>query len=135
MRTFKRYSLSSFQICNSIDCNHHAVCHLLLFILKLKFIPFDPLHTFIHSLPRHLWQPPILCIYEHGFFITGLDSTHKWSHTVFVFSVCLINSSLTIIRNLLAYWVQHFHIIIFQDLKWLNWNSITSTSFARSDAF
>ena len=29
--------------------------------------------------------------------------------------------------NLLAYWVQHFHSIIFQDLKELNWNSITST--------
>ena len=36
--------------------------------------------------------------------------------------------------NLLAYWVQHFHSIIFQDLKQLNWNSITSTSFVRSDA-
>ena len=31
--------------------------------------------------------------------------------------------------NLLAYWVQHFHSIIFQDLKELNWNSITSTRF------
>ena len=29
---------------------------------------------------------------------------------------------------LLAYQVQHFHSIIFQDLKQLNWNSITSTS-------
>ena len=37
--------------------------------------------------------------------------------------------------NLLAYWVQHFHSMIFQDLKQLNWNSITSTSFACSDAF
>ena len=27
--------------------------------------------------------------------------------------------------HLLAYWVQHFHSIIFQDLKQLNWNSIT----------
>ena len=36
--------------------------------------------------------------------------------------------------NLLAYWVQHFHRIIFQDLKQLSWNSITSTSFVRSDA-
>ena len=36
--------------------------------------------------------------------------------------------------NLLAYWVQHFHSIIFQDLKQLNWNAITSTSFVRSDA-
>ena len=34
--------------------------------------------------------------------------------------------------NLLAYWVQHFHSIIFQDLKELNWNS---TSFVHSDAF
>ena len=37
--------------------------------------------------------------------------------------------------NLLAYWVQHFQSIIFQDLKQLNWNSITSTSFVHSDAF
>ena len=37
--------------------------------------------------------------------------------------------------NLLAYWVQQFHSIIFQDLKELNWNSITSTSFVHSDAF
>ena len=36
--------------------------------------------------------------------------------------------------NLRAYWVQHFHSIIFQDLKELNWNSITSTSFVHSDA-
>ena len=27
--------------------------------------------------------------------------------------------------------MQHFHSIIFQDLKQLNWNSITSTSFIR----
>ena len=37
--------------------------------------------------------------------------------------------------NFLAYWVQHFHGIIFQDLKSPNWNAITSTSFVRSDAF
>ena len=37
--------------------------------------------------------------------------------------------------NLLAYWVQHFDSIIFQDLKQLNRNSITSTNFVSSDAF
>ena len=37
--------------------------------------------------------------------------------------------------NLLTYWVQHFHSINFQDLKQLNWNSITSTSLVCSDAF
>ena len=36
--------------------------------------------------------------------------------------------------NFLVYWVQHFHSIIFQDLKYFNWNSITSTSFVCSDA-
>ena len=36
--------------------------------------------------------------------------------------------------NLLSYWVQHFHSIIFQDLKEFNWNSITSTSTVQSDA-
>ena len=36
--------------------------------------------------------------------------------------------------NLLTYWVQHFHSIVFQNLKELNWNSITSTSFVHSDA-
>ena len=38
------------------------------------------------------------------------------------------------VPNLLAYWLQHFHSIIFQDLKKLNWNSITSPSFVLSDA-
>ena len=37
--------------------------------------------------------------------------------------------------NVLAYWVQHFHSIIFQDLKELNCNSVTSTSFVCSDTF
>ena len=36
--------------------------------------------------------------------------------------------------NLLAYWVQHFHSKIFWCLKYLTWNSITSTNFVHSDA-
>ena len=35
---------------------------------------------------------------------------------------------------LLAYWWQHFNIIIFYVLKSLNWNSITSTNFLHNDA-
>ena len=31
--------------------------------------------------------------------------------------------------------MQHFHSIIFQDLKQLNWNSINSTSFVRSEQY
>ena len=37
--------------------------------------------------------------------------------------------------NVLAYWVQHFHSTIFQDLKYHKWDYITSTSFVHSDAF
>ena len=33
--------------------------------------------------------------------------------------------------NLLAYWVRYFNSIIFGGLKYLNWNSITSTCFLR----
>ena len=36
--------------------------------------------------------------------------------------------------DFLAYWEQYFHSIIFQDLKQLNWNFITCTSFVHSDA-
>ena len=36
--------------------------------------------------------------------------------------------------NLLAYWVQHFHSIICQDLKELNWNSVSSTSCVCSNS-
>ena len=35
--------------------------------------------------------------------------------------------------NLLAYWMQHFNSIIFQNLKLLSWSSITSTSFVFSN--
>ena len=38
--------------------------------------------------------------------------------------------------NLLTYyWVQHFYSIIFQDLKQINWNSITSISFVVLEQF
>ena len=36
--------------------------------------------------------------------------------------------------NLLAYWLQHFNNIIFQNLKYFKWNSVNSTSFVRSNA-
>ena len=49
----------------------------------------------------------------------------KWKLTFFILWPLLS------FPNLLTYWVQHFHSIIFQDLKQLNWNSITSTSFFR----
>ena len=64
------------------------------------------------------------CVVVWAFFVIAFlwDLNENWPFLV-----------LLSFPNLLAYWVQHFHSIIFQDLKYLNWNSITSTSFVRSD--
>ena len=35
--------------------------------------------------------------------------------------------------NLLAYWAQQSNSIVFQDLKWFRWNSVTSTGFVCSN--
>ena len=70
------------------------------------------------------------CNYAVVWIVLGIASLGlEWKLT---FSSPMVTVSLP---NLLAYWVQHFHSIIFQDLKQLSWNSITSTSFVRSDAF
>ena len=68
------------------------------------------------------------CVVVWTFFVIALlwDWNENWPFPVLW--------PLLSFPNLLAYWVQHFHSIIFQDLKELNWNSITSTSFVCSDA-
>ena len=61
----------------------------------------------------------------------GIAFLWNWNENWFFFPVLGLLMSFP---NFLTYWVQHFHSIIFQDLKFLNWYSITSTSFAHSDA-
>ena len=71
-------------------------------------------------------------VQKHQFFGAQPSSQSVWDwNENWPFSVLW---PLPSFANLLAYWLQHFHSIIFQDLKKLNWNSITSTSFVRSDA-
>jgi len=69
------------------------------------------------------------CVLVWAFF--GIAFLWDWNEN-WPFSVL---RPLLSFAHLLAYWVQHFHSIIFQDLKLLHWNSITSTSFVHSDAF
>ena len=68
------------------------------------------------------------CVVVWAFF--GITFLWNWNKNL-LFPVLLLLLSFP---NLLAYWVQHFHSTIFWDLKWLNWNSITSTSFVCRDA-
>ena len=85
------------------------------------------LENFEHYFPS-LWDE-CNCAIVWGFFGIAFlwDWNENWSFTVLW--------PLLSLPNLLAYWVQHFHSIIFKDLKELNWNSMTSTSFVRSNAF
>ena len=68
------------------------------------------------------------CPVVWAFFVIAFlrDWNENWTFPV----LCPLLS----FSNLLAYWVQHFHSIVFQDLEEPNWNSITSTSFVHSDA-
>ena len=66
------------------------------------------------------------CVVVWTFFVIAFlwDWNENWSFPVLW--------PLLSFPNLVVYWVQRFHSIIFQDLKLLNWNSITSTSFDAS---
>ena len=86
---------------------------------------------------RHILLKPGLENFEHCFasmwdecscvvvgtffgFAFLWDWNENWPFPVLWPQLCFL--------NFLAYWVQNFHSIIFQDLKLLNWNSITSTA-------
>ena len=89
MRTFKIYFLGIFQIfeISSINYSHHAgVVHCIpqeLFCNN-KFVPFDPLHSFAHTLlPTSGNNQSVLYIYAFGFCFQ-----YEWDHMVFLF-LCL----------------------------------------------
>ena len=69
------------------------------------------------------------CVVAGAFF--GIAFLWNWNEN-WPFAVLW---SLLSFPNVLAYWLQHCHSIISQDLKQLHWNSITSTSFVHSDVF
>ena len=88
MRIFKIYSLSNFQICNTILIRHHAIPSIFMAYLfcAWNFVPFDLLHPSYQPLPasplattslfsvsvRLCFAPVILF-----FFSVILESTHK----------------------------------------------------------
>ena len=77
----------------------------------------------------HVLQKPGLENFEH-YFTSVWDECNCAVVWAF-FGIAFLWVATAEFSNLLAYWVQHFHSIMFQDLKYLNWNSITSTSFRR----
>ena len=82
--------LSHFQICNGfINYGHRGRCdspHDLF--SNLTFAPFGPLHPFPPPHPAASGNHQSLCISDFpGFGGEGLDSTYKWDHTVFDFSL------------------------------------------------
>ena len=91
----------------------------------------------------HVLLKPILENLEHYFANMGdeCNSVVVWIFFVIAFLkdwnenwLFPVLWPLLSFSNLMAYWVQHFHSIIFKDLKQLSWNSITSTSIVHSDA-
>ena len=108
------------------------------------FSAFSKCNLSIWKFLVHLLLKPGLKDFQHNLANTGNDCNCMVIWTFF--GIALLwdwneNWPFPVLRpllcfpNFLAYWVQHFHSIIFQDLKQLHWNSITSTSFVRSDAF
>ena len=89
MRTFKIYSLRSFQKlqCRIVNYNHDDIHYIPRTYLITGSLPFDHLYSFSLFPSLDLWQPPFcsLFLWVPFFF---LDSTYKWDHTVFVF-LCL----------------------------------------------
>ena len=91
----------------------------------------------------HILLKPSLENFEHYFASMWNECSCAVVWTVF--GIALLwgwneNWPLPVLRpllsfpNLLAYRVQHFHCIIFWDLKQFNWNSITSISFVHNGA-
>ena len=95
----------------------------------------------IWKFPVHVLVKPSMENFEHVFANVWDECNCMVMWTVFGLSLGLewkltfpVLWPLLSFLNLPAYWVQQFHSIIFKDLKWLSWNSITSTSFVCSDA-
>ena len=103
VKTFKIYSLSNFQVCNTVLLPIVPVMYMMsswhLFYTR-KFILFDFLHPFLPPLNPCLWQPPI-CICELG-VVCVLDFAYKWDHMVF--SLLWLNSlSIVPLRSIQAF--------------------------------
>ena len=147
------HTVKGFGIVNKAEidgffCNSLAFLMILLMLASWFLVPLKPafsksslnfwkfmvhvllkpgLENFEHYFPS-VWDE-CNCVVVWAFF--GIAFLWDWNENWRF----LVLQPLLSFPNLLAYWLKHFHSIIFQDLKQLNWNSIPSTSFVRSDAF
>ena len=99
-----------------------------LFEIQLEYLKFSVHILLMPSLENFeynfasIWNE-CNCVVVWSFF--GIAPLWNWNENWPFPVLCPLLS----FPNLLAYWVQHFNSIIFQDLKQLNWNSIISMSF------
>ena len=107
MRTLKIYSLSNFQICNTVLLTIVTMLYirspwLIYFIngsLYLLTTPPSPISLTAPS-PPCPWQPPVYSLYLWTCsFWCFLDSTYKWDHIVFVL-LCLTSLSIMPSRSI-----------------------------------
>ena len=144
------HTVKGFGVMNEaeVDIFLELLCFLHDPVNAGNFISGSPAFSkpslYIWKFSVHILLKPSLKNFEHYLASIWNECSYKVVRTFFgIALLCNWNEnwpfpvpwSLLSSLNLLAYWVQHFHSIIFQDLKQLNWNSITSTSFVRSDAF
>ena len=95
MRTFKIYSLSNIQICNSV---------LLTIVIKLYItspwlIYFITRYLYLLTIFIHFTHPPpplattnLFSVSMFSFSVLFLDSTYKWHHMAFVFAWLILFS-------------------------------------------
>ena len=131
--------------------NHLILCYPLLLLPSI----FPNIRVFSKESALHIRWPKYWSFTVHILLKPGLENIEHYFTSVWDECSCAVvwaflgiaflwdwNENWTFpvlwpllsFPNLLSYWVQHFHSIIFQDLKEFNWNSITSTSTVHSDA-
>ena len=91
------------------------------------------------------WRILNLMLKDLGYYLTSMWNEHNCVLVWTFFDIALIwdwnenwpfpvLSPLLSFPTLLTYWVQHFNSIIFYDVKYLIWNSITFVSLVHSNA-
>ena len=75
IRTFKNYSLSDFQIPNTLLLTSHQIVHYIpvaYLFYNWKFVLFDPFHLFCPPPNPCILQTPIRSLCELGFYFIFL---------------------------------------------------------------
>ena len=89
VRTCKIYSLSSFQMCDTVSVTIFTMLYITSLWLTYFIIEICTFTHFTNSFPSPLATTNLFCVSVNSFLFYFLDSTYNWDHTVFVF-LCLM---------------------------------------------